>query len=64
MKKLIFDNRYLLLCIVANVMFLRITYLDCGRVTITFLHFFVGIVPLIFQIVKAYKRAMLPNEYN
>ena len=43
---------YLILCIVANIMFLALSYHDYGRIRFTFIHFIAGIIPLIFSIKK------------
>lgn len=41
---------YLILCIVANIMFLVLSYHDYGRIRFTFIHLIAGIIPLIFSI--------------
>lgn len=54
MKKRVSENKYLLLCSIANIMFFMLTYKETGRITKTFIHF-CGVIPLIFQIQKAFK---------
>ncbi len=48
----IIKYKHLLFCILANLMFLLHTYHYDGYVHITFIHFFCGIVPLIFSVKK------------
>jgi hypothetical protein len=43
---------YFILCIVGNIMFLALSYHDYGRIHFTLIHFFFGIIPLIFSIKK------------
>jgi hypothetical protein len=49
---IIIKYKYLLLCILGNLIFFTLGYLEYGRIRFTFIHFFFGIIPLIFSIKK------------
>jgi hypothetical protein len=56
MATLIADHKYFFLCILANVMFFWLTWVMDGRFHITMVHAIFGILPLLIQTFRSYKR--------
>jgi hypothetical protein len=46
------SNKYILLAVLGNIIFLYVSYLDFGSLRITYIHIIFGIVPLLIAIYR------------
>jgi hypothetical protein len=56
MATLIANHKYFFLCILANLMFLWLTWVMDERIHITWIHALFGILPLLIQGFRSYRR--------
>lgn len=57
MDSRIIKNKYIILGIIGNIMFLGLSYWDYGYLRITFLHIMFGIVPLMITIFRRFSKS-------